>query len=81
MSEVDEVKKRIERRKKPLTNAHFNKLYNGMIRMMVLMIVVIGAMIVVNHPEIESQTLKDLLRLPVLDYLDCQSKFYRHIVV
>ena len=55
MSEVDEVKKRIERRKKPLTNAHFNKLYNGMIRMMVLMIVVIGAMIVVNHPEIESQ--------------------------
>ena len=55
MSEVDEVKKRIERRKKPLTNAPFNKLYNGMIRMMVLMIVVIGAMIVVNHPEIESQ--------------------------
>ena len=38
MSEVDEVKKRIERRKKPLTNAHFNKLYKGMIRMMVLRI-------------------------------------------
>lgn len=55
MSEVDEVKKRIEKRKKPLTNYHFNKLYNGMIRMMVLMIVIIGSMIVVNHPDIESQ--------------------------
>lgn len=55
MSEVDEAKKRIEKRKKPLTNYHFNKLYNGMIRMMVLMIVIIGSMIVVNHPDIESQ--------------------------
>lgn len=55
MSEVDEAKKRIEKRKKTLTNYHFNKLYNGMIRMMVLMIVIIGSMIVVNHPDIESQ--------------------------
>lgn len=55
MSELEEVKRRIERRKRPLTNYHFNKLYNGMIRMMVFMIVIIGSMIVVNSPDIESQ--------------------------
>ena len=55
MSELDEVKRRIERRKRPLTNYHFNKLYNGMIRMMVLIAVVIGSMIVMNSPDIENQ--------------------------
>lgn len=55
MSDIDEVKKRIEKRKKPLTSYHFNKLYNGMIRMMTLMIVVIGSMIVMNDPKLESQ--------------------------
>lgn len=55
MSEIDEIKERIQRRKKPLTNYHFNKLYNGMIRMMVFMAVVIGSMIVMNNSEIQSQ--------------------------
>ncbi|MGN1181738.1 MAG: M23 family metallopeptidase [Faecalibacillus sp.] len=61
MSEIDEVKKRIERRKKPLTNYHFNKLYNGMIKMMVFMIVIIGSMIVINTPDIEDQILNNQL--------------------
>lgn len=55
MSDIDEVRKRIEKRKKPLTNEHFNKLYNGMIRIMILMIVVIGSMIVTNDPQLQSQ--------------------------
>lgn len=59
MSEIDEVKKRIERRKRPLTDYHFNKLYNGMVRTMVLIAVVIGSMIVMNNPDIESQVLNN----------------------
>ena len=55
MSDIDEVRKRIEKRKKPLTTAHFNKLYNGMIRIMILMIVVIGSMIVTNDNKLQSQ--------------------------
>lgn len=55
MSDIDEVRKRIEKRKKPLTTAHFNKLYNGMIRIMILMVVVIGSMIVTNDKKLQSQ--------------------------
>lgn len=55
MSDIDEVRKRIEKRKKPLTTAHFNKFYNGMIRIMILMIVVIGSLIVTNDTKLQSQ--------------------------
>ena len=40
MSDLDDVRKRIEKRKRPLNDHNFKKLYNGMVRLMVMMIVV-----------------------------------------
>ena len=42
MSDLDDVRKRIEKRKRPLNDHNFKKLYNGMVRLMVMMIVVLG---------------------------------------
>lgn len=53
MSEIDEAKKRIEKRRKPLNDHNFKKLYNSMIRLMVMMIVVLGSLIVLKNPELE----------------------------
>lgn len=41
MSDLDDVRKRIEKRKRPLNDHNFKKLYNGMVRLMVMMIVVL----------------------------------------
>lgn len=55
MSELDDVRKRIEKRKRPLNDHNFKKLYNGMIRLMVMMIVVLGSLIVLKNPEFEQK--------------------------
>ena len=36
MSDLDDVRKRIEKRKRPLNDHNFKKLYNGIIRQVVL---------------------------------------------
>ena len=51
MSEIDEAKKRIEKRRRPLNDHNFKKLYNSMIRLMVMMIVVLGSLIVLKNPD------------------------------
>lgn len=53
MSEIDEAKKRIEKRRRPLNDQNFKKLYNSMIRLMVLMIVILGSLIVLKNPALE----------------------------
>lgn len=53
MSEIDEAKKRIEKRKRPLNDHNFKKLYNSMIRLMVMMIVVLGSLIVLKNPTLQ----------------------------
>ena len=55
MSDLDDVRKRIEKRKRPLNDHNFKKLYNGMVRLMVMMIVVLGSLIVLKNPELEQK--------------------------
>ena len=57
MSDLDDVRKRIEKRKRPLNDHNFKKLYNGMVRLMVMMIVVLGSLIVLKNPELEHEQL------------------------
>ena len=74
---VDDVRKRIEKRKRPLNDHNFKKLYNGMIRLMVMMIVVLGSLIVLKNPELEQkifnqkylQQLITFVSQSVLDFL------------
>ena len=35
MSDLDDVRKRIEKRKRPLNDHNFKKLYNGMVRLII----------------------------------------------
>lgn len=53
MSSYDEVKRRIEKRKKPLNDGNFKKLYNSMIRLMVMIVVLLSSLIVLKNPELE----------------------------
>ncbi len=68
MSEIDEAKKRIEKRRKPLNDHNFKKLYNSMIRLMVMMIVVLGSLIVLN-PEFEKNIFNGAHLQKVITYL------------
>ena len=77
MSDLDDVRKRIEKRKRPLNDHNFKKLYNGMVRLMVMMIVVLGSLIVLKNPELEQkifnqkylQQLITFVSQSVLDFL------------
>ena len=77
MSELEDVRKRIEKRKRPLNDHNFKKLYNGMVRLMVMMIVVLGSLIVLKNPEFEQkifnqkylQQLITFISQSVLDFL------------
>ncbi|MBE5708165.1 MAG: hypothetical protein EGR78_14720 [Erysipelotrichaceae bacterium] len=70
MSDLDDVRKRIEKRKRPLNDHNFKKLYNGMVRLMVMMIVVLGSLIVLKNPELEQKI------FTTIDYL-CFTKCFR----
>ena len=69
MSEIDEAKKRIEKRRKPLNDHNFKKLYNSMIRLMVMMIVVLGSLIVLKNPELEKNIFNGAHLQKVITYL------------
>lgn len=77
MSDLDDVRKHIEKRKRPLNDHNFKKLYNGMVRLMVMMIVVLGSLIVLKNPELEQkifnqkylQQLITFVSQSVLDFL------------
>lgn len=77
MSDLDDVRKRIEKRKRPLNDHNFKKLYNGMVCLMVMMIVVLGSLIVLKNPELEQkifnqkylQQLITFVSQSVLDFL------------
>ena len=69
MSEIDEAKKRIEKRRKPLNDHNFKKLYNSMIRLMVMMIVVLGSLIVLKNPELEKNIFNGTHLQKVITYL------------
>ena len=77
MSDLDDVRKRIEKRKRPLNDHNFKKLYNGTVRLMVMMIVVLGSLIVLKNPELEQkifnqkylQQLITFVSQSVLDFL------------
>ena len=70
MSDLDDVRKRIEKRKRPLNDHNFKKLYNGMVRLMVILIVL-------KNPELEQkifnqkylQQLITFVSQSVLDFL------------
>ena len=79
MSELDEVRKRMNRRKgnQPLTDYHFKKLYNGMIRFMVMIVVILSSLIIVKNHDLEgtilnnkmlNQTITKISQV-ILDYL------------
>ena len=76
MSDLDDVRKRIEKGK-TLNDHNFKKLYNGMVRLMVMMIVVLGSLIVLKNPELEQkifnqkylQQLITFVSQSVLDFL------------
>ena len=61
MSELDEVRKRMNRRKgnQPLTDYHFKKLYNGMIRFMVMIVVILSSLIIVKNHDLEGTILNN----------------------
>ena len=77
MSELDEARKRIEKRKRPLNDHNFKKFYNSMVRLMVMMIVVLGSLIVLRNPDFEQkvfnqkylQQLITFVSQSVLDFL------------
>lgn len=69
MSEIDEAKKRIEKRRKPLNDHNFKKLYNSMIRLMVMMIVVLGTLIVLKNPDLEKNIFNGAYLQKAITYL------------
>ena len=77
MSEIDEAKKRIEKRRKPLNDHNFKKLYNSMIRLMVMMIVVLGSLIVLKNPELEKNIFNGAHLQKVITYLSQDRKSTR----
>lgn len=75
MNEVDEIKRRMrQRQNKPLNDRHFKKIYNGMIKLMVAIMVIIGAM---TYLKIEPSKLS--IKNFLLDELKIQNKAYQLI--
>lgn len=69
MSSYDDVKRRIEKRKKPLNDGNFKKLYNSMIRLMVMMVVILSSLIILKNPEMEENIFNGAYVSKIVTYI------------